>query len=113
MEIRLPRLGEGAESGAVANIFVKEGDTLQKDQPMIELESEKAVAAIPSPATVPAARRPNYGPAAKGPGAAPRQSCREPETPSCRACFSIRSGTRRGAASSNAMNPARSHVVRL
>ncbi len=50
MEIRLPQLGEGAESGAVANIFVKEGDTIQKDQPMIELESEKAVAAIPSPA---------------------------------------------------------------
>lgn len=51
MEIRLPALGEGAESGAVANIFVKVGDTLQQDQPMIELESEKAVAAIPSPAT--------------------------------------------------------------
>lgn len=50
MEIRLPKLGEGAESGTVATLFVTEGETLQKDQPLIELESEKAVATIPAPA---------------------------------------------------------------
>lgn len=50
MEIRLPQLGEGADSGSVATIFVKEGDTIQKDDPIIELESEKAIASIPSPA---------------------------------------------------------------
>ena len=50
MEIRLPRLGEGADSGTVATIFVKEGDRITQDQPVIELESEKAVASIPSPA---------------------------------------------------------------
>jgi pyruvate dehydrogenase E2 component (dihydrolipoamide acetyltransferase) len=50
MEIRLPRLGEGADSGTVASIFVKEGETVKKDQPILELESEKAVASIPSPA---------------------------------------------------------------
>jgi pyruvate dehydrogenase E2 component (dihydrolipoamide acetyltransferase) len=49
MEIRLPRLGEGSDSGTVATIFVKEGDTITKDQPVMELESEKAVASIPSP----------------------------------------------------------------
>ena len=49
MEIRLPRLGEGADSGTVATIFVKEGDRITKDQPVLELESEKAVASIPSP----------------------------------------------------------------
>ena len=49
MEIRLPQLGEGADSGSVANIFVKEGDTIQPDDPVIELESDKAVASIPSP----------------------------------------------------------------
>jgi pyruvate dehydrogenase E2 component (dihydrolipoamide acetyltransferase) len=49
MEIRLPRLGEGADSGTVASIFVKEGEYLKKDQPILELESEKAVATIPSP----------------------------------------------------------------
>lgn len=50
MEVRLPRLGEGADSGSVAAIFVKEGDRVKKDQSLIELESEKAVASIPSPA---------------------------------------------------------------
>ncbi|MCC6395702.1 MAG: 2-oxo acid dehydrogenase subunit E2 [Bacteroidetes bacterium] len=49
MDIRLPRLGEGADSGTVAAIFVKEGDRLAKDQAILELESEKAVASIPSP----------------------------------------------------------------
>ncbi len=50
MDVRLPRLGEGADSGTVASIFVKVGDQVKKDQPVIELESEKAVASIPSPA---------------------------------------------------------------
>ncbi len=50
MDIRLPRLGEGTDSGTVASIFVKEGDRLTKDQAILELESEKAVASIPSPA---------------------------------------------------------------
>jgi pyruvate dehydrogenase E2 component (dihydrolipoamide acetyltransferase) len=51
MEIRIPHLGEGADSGIVAAIFVKEGDRVSKDQPILELESEKAVASIPSSAT--------------------------------------------------------------
>ena len=50
MDIRLPKLGEGAESGTVVSIFVKEGDTLTKGQTILELENEKAVAPIPSPA---------------------------------------------------------------
>lgn len=49
MDVRLPRLGEGADSGTVSTIFVKEGDTVKKDQSVLELESEKAVASIPSP----------------------------------------------------------------
>jgi pyruvate dehydrogenase E2 component (dihydrolipoamide acetyltransferase) len=49
MDIRLPRLGEGADSGTVASLFVKEGDTVKKDQAVLELESDKAVATIPSP----------------------------------------------------------------
>lgn len=49
MEVRLPRLGEGADTGTVAGIFVKEGDPVKKDQAILELESEKAVASIPSP----------------------------------------------------------------
>jgi pyruvate dehydrogenase E2 component (dihydrolipoamide acetyltransferase) len=50
MDIKLPHLGEGADSGTVVNVFVKEGDTLAKDQPILELENEKAVATIPSTA---------------------------------------------------------------
>ena len=48
MDIRIPNLGEGADSGSVVSIFVKEGDKIAKDQTLIELENEKAVAPIPS-----------------------------------------------------------------
>ena len=50
MDVRLPRLGEGADSGVIATVFVKEGDQIHKDQPVLEIESEKAVASIPAPA---------------------------------------------------------------
>src|SRR3984957_14752355 len=50
MDVKLPKLGEGADSGVVVNIFVKEGDTVASGQPIIELENEKAVASIPSTA---------------------------------------------------------------
>ena len=48
MDVRLPKLGEGAEGGAVVSILVKEGDTVTKGQTILELENEKAVAPIPS-----------------------------------------------------------------
>jgi pyruvate dehydrogenase E2 component (dihydrolipoamide acetyltransferase) len=48
MDVKLPKLGEGADSGVVVNVFVKEGDTVAKDQTILELENEKAVASIPS-----------------------------------------------------------------
>ena len=48
MDVKLPKLGEGADSGIVVNVFVKEGDTVAKDQAILELENEKAVASIPS-----------------------------------------------------------------
>jgi pyruvate dehydrogenase E2 component (dihydrolipoamide acetyltransferase) len=50
MDVKLPHLGEGADSGTVVNLFVKEGDQITKDQPILELENEKAVATIPSTA---------------------------------------------------------------
>ena len=50
MDVKLPKLGEGADSGVVVNIMVKEGDTIAKDQTVLELENEKAVASIPSTA---------------------------------------------------------------
>jgi pyruvate dehydrogenase E2 component (dihydrolipoamide acetyltransferase) len=50
MDVKLPKLGEGADSGVVVNIFVKEGDEVALEQPILELENEKAVASIPSTA---------------------------------------------------------------
>ena len=50
MDVKLPKLGEGADSGVVVGIFVNVGDTVAKDQPIMELENEKAVASIPSTA---------------------------------------------------------------
>ncbi len=51
MDVKLPNLGEGADTGTVVNLFVKEGDKIEKDQPLMELENEKAVATIPSTAS--------------------------------------------------------------
>jgi pyruvate dehydrogenase E2 component (dihydrolipoyllysine-residue acetyltransferase) len=48
MDVRLPKLGEGAESGTVVSVFVKEGDQITKGQAILELENEKAVAPVPS-----------------------------------------------------------------
>jgi pyruvate dehydrogenase E2 component (dihydrolipoamide acetyltransferase) len=51
MDVKLPNLGEGADTGTVVNLFVKEGDKIEKDQPLLELENEKAVATVPSTAS--------------------------------------------------------------
>lgn len=50
MDIKLPNLGEGADSGTVVSVLVSEGDTVAPEQGIIEMESEKAVATIPSSA---------------------------------------------------------------
>jgi len=47
-EITLPELGEGIEEGDVVAILVSEGDRIEKEQPIIEVESEKATIEIPS-----------------------------------------------------------------
>ena len=41
MDVKLPKLGEGADSGVVVNILVKEGDEITKGQTLLELENEK------------------------------------------------------------------------
>ena len=48
-QIKLPNLGENIESGDVLSIFVREGDTVQADQDLLELETEKATMPIPAP----------------------------------------------------------------
>ena len=51
MDVKLPQLAEGVESGTVVNILVAEGQDIKKDQPIMELETQKAVGSIPAPAS--------------------------------------------------------------
>ena len=44
----LPELGEQIAGGDVLRVLVKPGDTLVKDQPVLELETDKATIEIPS-----------------------------------------------------------------
>jgi pyruvate dehydrogenase E2 component (dihydrolipoamide acetyltransferase) len=48
MDIKIPKLGDGVSSGTVVSILVKEGDVVKKDQTVLEMETEKAVAPIPA-----------------------------------------------------------------
>jgi 2-oxoisovalerate dehydrogenase E2 component (dihydrolipoyl transacylase) len=45
----LPDLGEGLPDAEIVRWLVKEGDTLALDQPMVEMETAKAVVEVPSP----------------------------------------------------------------
>jgi len=48
IEIKLPELGEGIESGDVLEVLVNEGDVIAKDQGIVELETDKATVEVPS-----------------------------------------------------------------
>ena len=50
-DLTLPELGEQIESGDVLRVLVKAGDTLVKEQPIIELETDKATIEVPSSVT--------------------------------------------------------------
>lgn len=49
-EVKLPELGENIESGDLVRLLVKVGDKIDKDQPILELETDKATIEVPSPA---------------------------------------------------------------
>ncbi len=49
-EFKLPDLGEGITEGEVRKWLVKEGDVVKRDQSLAELETDKAVVEMPSPA---------------------------------------------------------------
>src|SRR5678815_5719196 len=51
MDVKLPQLAEGVEGGTVVSILVSEGQEIKKDQPFMELETQKAVGSIPAPST--------------------------------------------------------------
>ncbi|MCH7814592.1 MAG: hypothetical protein IID40_11300, partial [Planctomycetes bacterium] len=46
----LPELGEDIDSGTVTRVLVAVGDSVSKDQPVLELETDKAVLEVPCPA---------------------------------------------------------------
>src|SRR2546423_3292316 len=47
-DFTLPELGENITAGDVLRVLVKPGDTLAKDQPVLELETDKATIEVPS-----------------------------------------------------------------
>ena len=48
-EIKLPKLGESVDSGVVSKVLISAGDSVTEDQPVIELETEKATVEVPTP----------------------------------------------------------------
>jgi pyruvate dehydrogenase E2 component (dihydrolipoyllysine-residue acetyltransferase) len=49
LEFRFPDVGEGIAEGEIVRWLVKEGDTVRADQPLVEVETDKAVVEIPAP----------------------------------------------------------------
>src|SRR3954469_6700591 len=47
-EFTLPELGENIAAGDVVRVLVSPGDTIAKDQPVLELETDKATIEVPS-----------------------------------------------------------------
>ncbi|WP_291473540.1 dihydrolipoamide acetyltransferase family protein [Corynebacterium sp.] len=45
----MPELGEGLAEGTISNWLVAEGDTVEEDQDLVEIENDKAVTELPSP----------------------------------------------------------------
>ncbi len=50
-EFKLPDLGEGIHEGEIVEVFVQPGDAVREGDPLLEVETDKAVTAIPSPFT--------------------------------------------------------------
>ncbi len=48
-EIKIPDIAENVETGLIAGILVAKGDKISKDQPVVEIETDKATTDIPSP----------------------------------------------------------------
>ncbi len=49
IEFQLPEISEGVETTDIAEILVVEGDVIEADQIVMELETDKAVVELPCP----------------------------------------------------------------
>ena len=47
-EFTVPELGENVAGGDVAKVLIKVGDTVRLEQPIMELETDKATIEVPS-----------------------------------------------------------------
>lgn len=50
LDVTVPQLGESVTEGTISKWLVKEGDIVQKDQPIAEIATDKADSELPSPA---------------------------------------------------------------
>jgi pyruvate dehydrogenase E2 component (dihydrolipoamide acetyltransferase) len=48
-EVVLPKISENVDSGQVIDVLVEVGDSVETDQSLIELETDKATFELPSP----------------------------------------------------------------
>ncbi|MEO0792922.1 MAG: biotin/lipoyl-containing protein, partial [Pseudomonadota bacterium] len=49
-EIRVPTLGESVTEATVGQWFKKQGEAVQADEPLVELETDKVTVEVPAPA---------------------------------------------------------------
>ncbi|MFP4302286.1 MAG: biotin/lipoyl-containing protein, partial [Spirochaetaceae bacterium] len=47
-EVTLPEISENVESGNVISVLVSEGERVSEDQPLLEIETDKASVEVPS-----------------------------------------------------------------
>ena len=94
VEFVLPDVGEGLEEGEIVSWLVAAGDTVARDQPLVEVQTDKALVELPSPVAGqvvvpglrsrrhregrPGPRRPGGRPGRRPAAASPRASPRRP-----------------------------------
>src|SRR5271170_4747818 len=48
-DVIMPQLGESVSEGTITKWFVREGDVVTKDQPLLEIATDKADSELPAP----------------------------------------------------------------
>src|ERR1700722_8047084 len=50
IDIKVPAMGESVTEATVARWFKKEGESVARDEPLLELETDKVTVEVPAPA---------------------------------------------------------------